>query len=86
MIKAMGVLAILAFLLLAFLTGSPADDSLNPGKLLQAWRNPVDPRLDSATVNAMYELRGNLTLVLLLAVPAGLGGLLMLGLSGGKRR
>jgi len=86
MMKVLGTLAVLTFLVLVVLTGSPADDSLNPGKLFLAWRNPVDPSLDSATINAMYELQGNLVLALLLAVPAGVGGLLLLGLSGGKRR
>lgn len=77
------VLVAVAFMVyLAFPPGSPY--ALD--KMLLAWQNPADQSLGATTVNAMYELQSNVILVLLIAVPAGLGGLVALAFGSNQKR
>jgi len=49
--------------------------------MMQALQNPVDPALDSATVNAMFEASADMTMFAMLWGPLALGALLVGGVA-----
>ena len=83
--RVLAALALMVFLLVALTAAMPTDVSKSPDRLLRAWQNPSDPTLDSVSINTMYQLRGDLLLLVTLMVPAGIGGLVMLAFTSGRK-
>lgn len=79
--KAIVCLGIVIVGLAVLVSLAPAEGSFAPEKLLLAWQNPVDPSLDSLTVNAALKLRSNLTIFVVIGGAAALGGLITFALS-----
>lgn len=85
----MKLIAICAFLLflafMAFVAFPPWTD-YSIDNVVKAWANPARQDVPTAAITAMFELRSDIALMLILAVPAAVGALFALALGGGDRR
>ena len=71
--RVLACFVLLVCLLAILIMLMPIDPEVSWAGLWRAWQNPMDPTLDSITLNTMLEIRSYLYVVAILTVPALVG-------------